>query len=111
VKFHFNGQTIRIEPGDWLKARSLYRCEVHLLPERGGGFSALAVTLPGCASQGETVPEALENVREALAGVIWSYLEDGSEIPWLPQAPELPAGALRCWVFVPVSGPDAGGRP
>lgn len=35
-----------------------------------GGFWAEAPALPGCASEGETLEELLENVREAIAGCL-----------------------------------------
>lgn len=37
-----------------------------------GGFSVWVPDLPGCASQGETLEEALENIKEAME----LYLED-----------------------------------
>ena len=40
--------------------------------ENEGGFSVWVPDLPGCASQGETLEEALENIKEAMA----LYLED-----------------------------------
>jgi predicted RNase H-like HicB family nuclease len=38
--------------------------------EPTGGYWAEVPALPGCYSQGETVPELLENIREAIAGVL-----------------------------------------
>lgn len=38
--------------------------------ERAGGFWAEVPALPGCYSQGETVEELRENIREAISGVI-----------------------------------------
>ena len=38
------------------------------------GFSVWVPDLPGCASQGETIEEALENIREAIE----LYLEDSN---------------------------------
>lgn len=40
--------------------------------ETEGGFSVWIPDLPGCASQGETLEEALENIKEAIE----LYLED-----------------------------------
>lgn len=40
--------------------------------EKEGGFSVWIPSLPGCASQGETFEEALENIKEA----ILLYIED-----------------------------------
>ncbi len=34
--------------------------------ETEGGFSVWVPDLPGCASQGETLEEALKNIREAM---------------------------------------------
>jgi predicted RNase H-like HicB family nuclease len=34
--------------------------------ETEGGFSVWVPDLPGCASQGETLEEALENIKEAI---------------------------------------------
>lgn len=36
-----------------------------LQKEKGGGYSVTNVALEGCYSQGETVEEALANIREA----------------------------------------------
>ncbi len=44
--------------------------------EKDGGYSVWVPDLPGCASQGETIEEALENIKEAIE----LYLEDGSSI-------------------------------
>ena len=35
-----------------------------------GGFVAECPALPGCVSQGETREEALENIRDAIEGVL-----------------------------------------
>lgn len=43
--------------------------------EKEGGFSVWVPSLPGCASQGETFEEALENIKEA----ILLYVEDEKE--------------------------------
>lgn len=43
--------------------------------EKEGGFSVWIPSLPGCASQGETFEEALENIKEA----ILLYVEDEKE--------------------------------
>ena len=43
--------------------------------ETEGGFSVWVPDLPGCASQGETLEEALENIKAAIE----LYLEDVTE--------------------------------
>jgi len=70
-----------------------YQLRVALVPEEDGGFSALAIDLPGVASQGDSEPEALDNVREAFLGVLEEY---GSDIPWLENGitcPDIPRNA------------------
>jgi predicted RNase H-like HicB family nuclease len=80
-----------------------YRCPVYLIHEgEGEGYSAIAATLPGVASQGETADQALANIIEALAAAISTYRAEGMKIPWLseprPAAPE----AETHWVAVHV---------
>jgi predicted RNase H-like HicB family nuclease len=45
-----------------------YAVVIHQEPE--GGYWAEVPALPGCYSQGETVDELMENVREAISGVL-----------------------------------------
>jgi len=40
--------------------------KVVLEPSDEGGYTALVPSLPGCISEGETVEEAMRNVREAI---------------------------------------------
>lgn len=40
--------------------------------EQDGGYSVWIPDLPGCASQGDTLEEAIENIKEAIG----LYLED-----------------------------------
>jgi predicted RNase H-like HicB family nuclease len=42
------------------------RVLIHAAEE--GGYWAEAPALPGCVSQGETIPETLKNLREAAEG-------------------------------------------
>ena len=37
-----------------------------LQEEEAGGYSVWVPSLPGCASQGETVVDAMKNIREAI---------------------------------------------
>ena len=45
-----------------------YAVVIHEEPE--GGFWADVPALPACYSQGETVDELMENIREAISGVL-----------------------------------------
>lgn len=49
-------------------------------PSDEGGYTAFVPALPGCISEGDTVDDARQNVREAIE----LYLEPSEE----PQAPE-----------------------
>jgi antitoxin HicB len=58
------------------------RYSIVLVPEpEEGGFSVEVPLLPGCYTQGETVEQALERVKEAIAGHVASLLEAGEEVP------------------------------
>lgn len=42
------------------------RFKVVLEPSEEGGYTVYVPSLPGCISEGETVEEALRNIREAI---------------------------------------------
>lgn len=42
------------------------KLKVVLEPSESGGFTVHVPSLPGCISEGETVPECLLNIREAI---------------------------------------------
>jgi len=44
--------------------------------EEVGGYIVSCPSLPGCLSQGETVDEALENIKEAIQACLESLAED-----------------------------------
>ncbi len=46
-----------------------------------GGYWADVPALPGCYSQGETIEETMENMREAIESRVEALKEDGQEIP------------------------------
>jgi len=46
-----------------------------------GGFWAEVPALPGCYSQGETVEETMENIREAIEGHVEALRQEGQGIP------------------------------
>lgn len=54
---------------------------VVLLHEEVGGFSVSVPALPGCHTQGETVPECVDMAREAIRGYVRSLLKHGEPIP------------------------------
>lgn len=46
-----------------------------------GGYRVEVPLLPGCYSQGETIDEALSNVREAIEVHIQGLKDDGQDVP------------------------------
>jgi len=79
-----------------------YECRVLLCPESTGGYSAIALRLPGVVSQGESVEDALKNVSEAFAAAVGVYLEEGGHIPWEEVPVERSKGCLERWILVDV---------
>ena len=51
--------------------------KVILEPSDEGGYTAFVPSLPGCVSEGDTVSEAMDNVREAVE----LYLEPVEDYP------------------------------
>jgi antitoxin HicB len=66
---------------------------VHDRDDRNEGWFAQVKELPGCMSQGATIDEAVENLRDAMAGWISVAIEDGMPIPE-PRAPASFSGRL-----------------
>jgi predicted RNase H-like HicB family nuclease len=46
------------------------KLKVIVHPAEEGGFWAEVPSIPGCASQGETMEDLLENLREAIEGCL-----------------------------------------
>jgi predicted RNase H-like HicB family nuclease len=53
----------------------IYAVVIHEDPD--GGFWGEVPALPGCYSQGETIDELKNNIREAIAGVLELLKEEG----------------------------------
>jgi len=45
-----------------------------------GGYIVSCPALPGCHSQGESMDEALENIKEAIAGCLESLAEERTRL-------------------------------
>ena len=50
-------------------------------PQPEGGFTVTSPLLPELITEGDTIEDALENVRDALAAVIEAYQESGRTLP------------------------------
>jgi antitoxin HicB len=55
--------------------------KVLLEPDQDGGYVVVCPSLPGCYSQGETIQEALANIREAIELCLEDLQELGEPIP------------------------------
>jgi predicted RNase H-like HicB family nuclease len=55
--------------------------QVIIFPDETGGYVVEVPSLPGCVSQGETVEEALANIKEAIELYIEDMIADGEEVP------------------------------
>ena len=66
---------------------------VILMPEKDGGYSVICAALPGCVSQGDTLKEALANIREAILGILEVRHEMGLALPH--ETPEIVADEIR----------------
>jgi antitoxin HicB len=58
------------------------RYPVILTPDlEDGGFVAECPAIPGCVSEGDTVEEAIANIRDAIEGCLAVLREQGQPIP------------------------------
>ena len=59
----------------------VYDFKVILEPDEESGYVVTCPSLSGCYSQGETIDEALANIREAIGLCLEDLNERGEEIP------------------------------
>jgi predicted RNase H-like HicB family nuclease len=55
--------------------------KVFLEPDEDGGYVVVCPSLPGCYSQGDTVEQALANIREAIELCLEDLQERGEPVP------------------------------
>lgn len=56
--------------------------QVILIPDlEVGGYTVEVPSLPGCISEGDTIEEALANIKEAIELHIESMIAHGEEVP------------------------------
>jgi antitoxin HicB len=60
----------------------LYKLPLLLSPQPEGGFTVTSPMLPELVTEGDTVEEALENARDALAAVVEVYQHLGRSLDW-----------------------------
>ena len=70
--------------------------------EEDGAFVSYCLNLPGAVSCGDSLQEAVENLREAAAGCIGSYLDVGKQIPWIEPSGSKDEYDFTQWIDVDV---------
>lgn len=55
--------------------------KVLLEPDEDGGYIVVCPSIPGCYSQGETIEEALANIREAIELCLEEMESRGEPVP------------------------------
>lgn len=55
--------------------------QILITPAQEGGYIVECPSLPGCYSQGETLDEAVANIKEAIELYIGVLKEDGRPVP------------------------------
>ena len=70
-----------------------HKFTVILEPEENGGYSVHCPALPGCSSQGDSLEEALDNIKEAIRGVLKVRQEEAVPIP--KETPEIITEEIR----------------
>ena len=66
---------------------------VILEPEAEGGYSVICPAIPGCVSQGDSLDEAIANIREAILLCLDIRREEGLTEP--AETPEIVAEEFR----------------
>jgi antitoxin HicB len=90
------GGDLQQKTANWNQySKIVYECRVYICPDETGGFYAYIANLPGVVSEGDTIEEAIENVREAFAGVVASYRDSGEPIPWTLEVEPIPEKATE----------------
>ncbi|MBI4297254.1 MAG: type II toxin-antitoxin system HicB family antitoxin [Chloroflexi bacterium] len=59
----------------------VYDFKVILEPDEAGGYVVTCPSLPGCYSQGDTVEEALDNIKEAILLCLEDMEAQGEKVP------------------------------
>lgn len=70
-----------------------HKFTVILEPEEDGGYSIHCPALPGCSSQGNSIEEALGNIKEAILGVLGVHQDERLPIP--RETPEMVTEEIR----------------
>ena len=59
-----------------------YRIPLLLTPQAEGGYTVTSPLLPELVTEGDSMSEALDNVKDALAAVVEIYQDLGRRLPY-----------------------------
>lgn len=79
-----------------------YRIPLVLTPQVEGGYAVTSPLLPELVTEGESVDEAIDNAKDALAAVVELYEDLGRSMPrstWLTPSPD------PLWLETVISAP------
>jgi antitoxin HicB len=79
-----------------------YKVPLVLTPQPEGGYTVTSPLLPELVTEGNSLDEALENVKDALAAVVEVYHDLGR---LLPQNTQIPDANSPLWLETVVSAP------
>lgn len=79
-----------------------YRIEILTIEDKEGGYSTIALNLPGAGSCGDDKVESIANAREAIKDALETYKELGDPIPWAEVTPEKVVGGERMVIWIDV---------
>ncbi len=80
-----------------------YKVPLLLTPQPEGGYTVTSPLLPELVTEGDSLSEALDNVKDALAAVIEIYQEQGRR---LPQNTQIPDTASPVWLETVISASE-----
>ena len=66
---------------------------VIMAPEAGGGYAVICPAIPGCVSQGDSLEEALANIREAI--LLCLEVRKDERLPLPVETPDVVAEEVR----------------
>ena len=79
-----------------------YKIPLLLEPQPEGGYTVTSPMLPELVTEGDSIDEALANVKDAIAAVIELYRENGRTFPANFQIPDTTA---PLWLETVVTAP------
>ena len=65
-----------------------YKVPLVMTPQPEGGYTVTSPLLPELVTEGDTICDALENVKDALAAVVELYEEIGRALPQNTRIPD-----------------------